>query len=249
MRIRCFRCLLCIALALLSYVKIDAQTLEITNKDNSVYLRFTKQGITKNGLQIGKWQNVNANNVIYKEYYFDDNGQPIGVWKINFPDGRLRKEIEYVNTKVVRVTRYSRSSDKHFEIISSEGLIDSTYLDIENHEEDIFISEGKELKVAMKNDRGQVTSSGEWQYDYYGAIDGLVKVLINNKFTGTLDIWRINKDHWKKYSFKEGIYRSVVDSYKNGVIHSQEEYDERGKKTRITKFDEKGNIVQEKSFD
>jgi antitoxin component YwqK of YwqJK toxin-antitoxin module len=248
MRIKFCKCLLLLALALILHVKIVAQTIEMSYKDNSSYLRFTKRGVTKNGLQVGKWQNVNANNIIYKEYYFNDDGQPTGIWKINFPDGKIRKEIEYVDSKLVRMTRFSRNSDRQFEIITLEGLNDSTYMKIEIHEEEIFISEGKESKWEMKDERGHVTSSREWQYDYYGGMDGLIKILINNKFTGTLDIWRINKDHFKKCTFKEGRYFTTLDSFKNGILISQEEFNEEGKKVKSTKFDENGIVIKSKTY-
>lgn len=226
-----------------------AQTLEFTDKDNSYYLRFTKRGTIKNGVQVGKWLNVNMNNIVYKEYYFDDFGKPVGTWKLFFPNGRLRKEIAYENNHVVRFARFSSDSAKSFELITNQGFSDSLYRKIEDLEEEMFDAEGRDREIIMRNLNGTVRSKSVYVYDFYKAMDVLIDILIDEKYTGTIDVWYINKDHWKKNIFKEGNYRAIVDSYKKGVLQNQKEYDERGLKVRITKFDEKGNIVDEKAFD
>ncbi|HPT02165.1 MAG TPA: hypothetical protein PLJ84_06175 [Bacteroidales bacterium] len=225
-----------------------AQTLEFVNKDNSYYLRFAKRGTIKDGVQVGKWLNVNFNNIVYKEYYFDEFGKPVGTWKLFYPNGSLRKEMEYENNRVVRYTRFSMDSVKCFELITNEGFSDSLYFKIENHEEDIFDAEGRVSEIIFRNLNGRVESKRVFIYDYYEGVDDLIKILNAEKFTGTIDVWNVNKDHWKKNIFKEGNYRSIVDSYKQGVLQYQKEYDENGKKARITKYDEKGNVVYEKSY-
>ena len=205
------------------------------------YRQYKSLGKEINGVKVGKWYDISLDSVIYLEGLYDDNGNPDGLWTINYPDGAKRKTIRFENG---HVTAWSYFTSKYvIGVTCEQGLPDSLYLKIDK----------LEIRILKTIDEPIHTKSFSGDFYIYSPFyallfpEDLADLLALNKFTGTMisrdDLGRIMCERFftggkaltKSYEYKKGVLRSVMIT-KDGRHTETEVYDKSGKFQYTLKF-------------
>jgi antitoxin component YwqK of YwqJK toxin-antitoxin module len=210
------------------------QEIKYKNEPRLKYEKFEKQGQYQNYVQVGKWQDISKNGVVYKEYYFDKNGKPFGIWTFNFPDGTIRKQIEFIDTKIIRFKRFYIGGGDFFEVKLNQTIEDSVYQELQKFEEEIFFNENTSQKIIVD---GYDARKYTFQYDPYLATRNLLDFFSSRKINCDIDLWNTKGNLWRKWSYLNGEIIEIYYNYdKKNKLESQTEY-KNNKKIKKRKFD------------
>jgi len=227
--------LLILSITIDVYCQSSTSTWKKTNYYDTTL--FYKDCISKgnfyNGNKTGKWIEISKAGIIYAESTYDSMGKPIGIWIINFPDGKKRRTTEYSELGIIKWFAY-RNNIKLLEVSSVPEIQNNICQLLNDFENDLFESEQKIHKdYKSYYDYGySVQGAIERRIDPYWASVAVCKLLQTARFDGTLYI----------FNYDATIRRKCI--YKNGNEY-QTCYFYNGKKT-LTQLDEYINdtIVQ-----
>jgi len=215
------------------------QQIKYNNVPRLRYERFEKKGHYLNNVPVGKWQDVSMNGVIYGEYYYDNKGNPTGVWTFTFPDGTIRKQFEFVDNKLIRYKRYHFVGGDFFEVRFNQAIDDSVYLQLQQVEQEIYYNENTDQKIIVAGDD---TRKFVFHYDPFLATKVVLAFFSSRAINCDIDLWNTEGKHWRKWSYLNGeIYEIYYDFDKNNNLVSQTEY-VNNKKIKKTKFNPDGSI-------
>jgi len=227
----------------------QSQTITIIHEDRNYYNTVEQKGSYYQGKPVGKWLDVSNDSIIYKEYYYDSLGVPCNTWRLFYPDGKLRKEFQFIESRVAKYTRYSLNSDKQIELSSSRGIYENVLKKVNDLEERMFITEGRRREVIYNEGMGHSREYGtKWVMDYYKVMDWFIEEATDSLFSGNLDLWHEDGRHWKRYTFEAGRvkYISDIQDWKRNLVE-QDEYDS-GKLLKKTFYNTDGTIKRIKTF-
>ena len=215
------------------------QRTKCINESRLKYENFDKQGEYQKGRPVGKWLDISKQGVIYKEYTFDVNGKPCGIWSFNFPDGNIRKQVEFIDNKIIRIKRYHLGGGEFFEINLNQTIEDSIYQQFQDLEEELFYNENTSQKIKVE---GYNARTLIFQYDPYLAITNFLNFFAVQNINCEIDLWNINGKLWRKWSNHNGEIIEIYYKYdkKNNLL-SQTEYKD-NIKMKKTKYNFDGSI-------
>jgi len=217
----------------------NSQDISYKNESHLKYEKFDKQGNYQNNLPVGKWIDISKSGVIYREYYFDKTGKPSGIWSFNFPDGTIRKQIEYIDNNIVRIKRFNLGGSNFFEIKLNQTIEDSIYKQFQALEEELFYYQNTTMQIKVD---GYDARSYSYHFDPYVATKNFLDFFSNSKTDCEIDLWNTEGKHWRKWSYSNGEIIEIYYTYskKNNLV-SQTEY-RNNKKFKKTTFNIDGSI-------
>lgn len=213
------------------------------------YTHFTSQGNYTNGLKDGKWVDVSDSGVIYVDGYYS-HGIPISEWKINYPNGVLRKATLYDSLgNIIRWTRYDLGTKKLLEIIPDSIITFSTMRLISGAEENYFdlesidYSPDFDYRVTEAQARQELFGAGLYKFTTLNIVK-IVDTLSHSDFQGKCLVYYESGNVSKQYNYKRGVITDVRQFYyKNGKVNIEDVYID-NKLKRSIKYDEAGNVIK-----
>lgn len=233
MKIRiCISLIICIGLNM----SIKAQnTIQVKYKNETRfnYSDFDKRGEYQEKLPVGKWLDISHQGIIYKEYYYDNYGQPSGIWTFNFPDGTIRKQVEFAKNVAIRIKRFNLGGGDFFEIRFNQLVPDSIYWKFQKLEEEIFVAENTDYQTKFE---GFQNSRYIMDYDPFIAVAAILDFFSSHNINCDIDVWNSKGNIWKKWSYRQGDIFEIYYNYNNkNKLVSQTEYKNK-KKIKKTKL-------------
>jgi antitoxin component YwqK of YwqJK toxin-antitoxin module len=214
------------------------------------YIHFTSQGKYINGLKDGKWLDVSDSGVIYVDGSYS-KGIPISEWKINYPNGVLRKVKLYDSLgNIVKWTRYDFDKKKLLEIIPDSIITVPTMSLISSLEEHYFDLESIDYppeNIAAEQRQSLAVqgyySTGYFHYSTYNVVH-IADSLMTTKFNGKCLIFYETGNISNQYNYRNGTITDVRQFYyKNGKVNIEDVYVD-NKIKRTIKYDEVGNVIK-----
>jgi len=246
--------LLCIMLSQSSMGQLIITGYELEKKILFTYDEFQKIGEFSYAMKNGKWVDLSDSNIVYaEEYYF--KGIPVSTWKINFPNGKLRKEIAYDNDStgnIIKWTRFNLETKKIIEIIPDSFIAPNIMALISCFEEKMYEYESKTyISVTSRRDDefGINRALGTIMAENANAIDINSEIknrLQSSKFQGKYLFFNDSGYISSKIIFNKGVIVCQNKYYfKKGRIKYEDIYDST-KLSKTTKYDKSGNIIKVK---
>jgi len=219
----------------------DMEKVYVNNYD-SIMSKSDYLFVNKNGRILDS----NKNGVIYKESFYSE-GIPVGTWKLNYPNGKLRKVIEYDNNGNVVKWKRCYNEKTIIEIIPDSIIDIATILNIADFEESIF---DKESVVIVPANEVQKRSAKAWEMSYFSTIiehvsldfSKVLSVLDKTTFSGQCYIYNYNKALSKEAVYRNGKQSVLKDYYYRGSKLKFEYLFYYGRLQSLTKYDSKGNV-------
>ena len=210
------------------------------------YQNFNSTGEMINGYKEGKWLDVSDSGVVYAESYYHKD-IPYSTWKINFPDGSIRKEIKFDSLgNVIKWLRYTALDNKKIIEIIPDSTIDTIlYVSISYSEDFYFEYESKlyfSEDIFNKNIKVKTIIEDLLQ----SKIDKIIQDLKTFNFNGTFFLYNETGTIFNKIVIYNGeIKQNSKYYYRKGKIRDEEIYKE-GRLYKTLTFDDTGNIIKEK---
>jgi antitoxin component YwqK of YwqJK toxin-antitoxin module len=206
-----------------------------------LYSGFESVGNYLNGVKIGKWTDVTPNGIIYAENYYDSTGNPIGVWKINYPYGRPRRITEYNNLGINKWSMY-RYNRKVGEVMNDSIISSEIYWKLNAFETNLFDQETNYTRsTSTVVDGNDVYLKHTYlRADPFEEIVKVGEILISNKFSGILIVWNSDNTTRRKCNYTHGSeYRFSYFYNRKKELTKQDEYRD-NKIVRTVTFNKKG---------
>lgn len=212
---------------LISTENIHSQTYVTVRRDTSMnYVAYQSIGSYFNGVKVGKWTDVTRDSVVYAESFYDSTGNPKGVWKINYSNGLLRREIEYNDHGICRwsLFRYNR---KVGEAISDSVIPGDICWKLNAFETNLYDQE-----KTVRSSASTVNTGSELYHvfsytrtDPFEEVLKIKDILVSNKFTGIFYVWNSDKTMRRKCTYDKGSeYRISYLYTKKKIVKKQDEY-------------------------
>lgn len=228
-------------------------------KGGNIYGPVKVKGETINGLKIGAWGAYMSNTdstVIYKAYY-NEKGEPEGIWQLFRPDGSPRTEIEFRDSKVYRFAIFVKNS-KHMEFICNDGFDRSVAQNLEDaelkalvasgptfiSEHDIYRYPDGDIHNKQKVKVRTIFYSSDYSVETIKMQDLLRQNSTPSKALRYDDLGRIKRENF----FKNGVRSYNEYQYnKAGHLTNQKEFVE-DTLVKVLKFNKDGTLKKEKSY-
>ena len=229
-------------------VEIIAQEYDSLDIKFNSYLMYNQDGEVVDGKKIGKWIDRGLNGIMYRERYYGTDETPVGTWKIYYPSGRIRKETQYNDGKVVRWSKFI-DDYKILEIECEAGLEDSTYIELTFLEDIVFASEGnfklRDTKsflydYKMNEDIYEIMDTPE-------AIPHYLQILQRDASETKLTFWYPYVKLCREYSIANGKMHKKAYEYRKDLLISVKEYFNHELVMKTT-YDKKGNVKRIKEY-
>jgi antitoxin component YwqK of YwqJK toxin-antitoxin module len=212
------------------------------------YESFEELGSSRNGIPYGKWVNVSNSGVIYREYYYNDLGKPVGTWKQFFPDGGIRKIWVYRYGFITKYSRYYMDTSLYFVLTPQNSVPDFIFKGIDEMEDRVFHIEGLHFKINYTEPGYRSHKKIEIRFDYQYGGNLIINSAIQAGFIGEIEIWDTEGRHWKKCLLNGSNILSTVDHYnRKGRLTEQYNYDGNSL-VKKTLFDRDGNVKKIKEY-
>lgn len=208
------------------------------NKPNfEEYEEFTSYGSFDQDQKHGLWVDKNQFGTIYRigEY---DHGIPIGVWKVNYPNGTPRKITTYNNNgDIIKWVMFEKYNTISIEIVADSIISPFVILYMANVEEVIFEKPNASLIVFSDNKSHHFVTVGDNEY-----LRNLLKIY---SFSGKCTYYDNGKNNLidSENFYKNGILTGKKHYYyKKGKIKKIYVYEGEQLKTKIF-YDQNGNVI------
>jgi antitoxin component YwqK of YwqJK toxin-antitoxin module len=192
-----------------------SQGIEVKKITLFEYKKFESRGEMLNGQKSGKWIDIANDSIIYLEAYYD-KGKPVSNWKINYPDGTIRKQIEYDSLgNIIKWSRFLKTN-KIYDINPDSIIEPMIMYKISSIEENLFNDESWEYQPVITSivnkqtayNAASMMNNVKLQQMNYNKIHD---VLLNTTFSGQC----------LRYANGKMISKSII---KNGRLIEQRRY-------------------------
>ena len=215
------------------------------------YENFIIKGDSLDNNRHGKWIKVSDSGIVYSESFYN-KGIPVDTWKVNFPDGILRKQTSFNDSgDVIKLSRFSINEKLLFEI-KPDIIISYPCLKVINElEQKIFDKESVVYvhEDALSSGRNFKIPISTMYFSYVELLEeindllcdyGFNGVYLNYYESGNLALKNIIEDdkkiaQWRYYYNNKGILT------RNDVFIGKE-------LSKIIKYDKDGNIRKTKNI-
>ncbi len=237
-------------LLMAAFLRSSTQTYMVKKVYTMDYAPSEVKGNYKNGSREGEWIDSTKNGTIYQISYYS-NGRPTGLWKLYYPDGKLRKEIEYDSLgNVLKWKRYSNNKTE-VEIISDSYFSIQLITELANFEEKLFDIETSEYipaKESERKNREALVAALVKTIDEKYSIDinNILNILEKNSFKGKCliynqdsllkseAIYSSGKPEVKKFFYKKAKLKQM-DLYIDNVLVENTTFNSDGSKKKVKK--------------
>lgn len=220
-------------------LNIKAQWHSFETTYTTDYETFESKGEFKNNKKDGKWIEVNKKGIVYTESYYNE-GIPIGIWKINYPNGQIRKQIEY--DSLGNITKWSRfiNNAKQVEVLPTKYFENKIISLLSNIENEWFDTESAISKSQPK----ESSAYGSMTITYIPKYELIIKNLKINGFNGKCLMYLENGKLASLNVIENGANpESSIFFYSNGYLKYEDKYIN-GKLYSTIKYDMNGNIIK-----
>jgi len=215
--------LTCIAALFLN--ALQAQVLVVSVDTTLTYKKSKKNGMTYQGLKVGKWVETSSDGTIYSECNYDNSGNREGTWVKNFPDGNPRRYVEYENNAPIKFTLY-RLNRMVAEVLPKTQLSDSLNQRLDLFEINLFEYEKLYFNSWSVGYKG-LPYQGMYSYNLnpFEYAENIPRILRYYGFVGQLIIWNNNKTIKTKIEFAEDAENTIDYFYNKRLeLSKQKEY-------------------------
>lgn len=215
------------------------------------YKDYQGIGQTEKNLKTGIWKDVSVDGIVYRvgEY---QNGIPVGLWRINYPDGTIRKTLVFDSLgSMVYWARYYQDV-KIVEVSFMKGVPKYLFNRISEYEQKLF---GYELMQYQTNTEHE--SIGNMQgYSYRAFYFDVTKVFdempdLLKSYNGTFKVkyWHLNGLPRTTYFFSNGTEtKRIYFEFKNKKLKRKRIY-YYGKLALMETYNKDGIKVKEKKYE
>lgn len=223
-------------------LNLNAQWHSFETTYTTDYEAFESKGEFKDNKKDGKWIEVNKKGTIYTESYYNE-GIPIGIWTINYPNGQIRKLIEYDSLgHIIKWSRF-KNNVKQVEVLPIKYFDNRIISLLSNIENEWFDTESAISKSQPK----ESSAYGSMTIAYKPKYELIINNLKNNGFNGkclmfyesgnlgSVNIIENGTNPESSIFFYSNGYLKYEDKYFNGELYSTIKYDKMGKILKIKK--------------
>jgi len=197
----------------------------VTTDTMPEYKKFKSIGTTYRSRKVGKWLDKDDAGNVYKEYFYDSIGGPIGKWTNFCPNGQLRKVTEYENNVIIKWFVY-RINRPLFEVIPSGDFSMKLYCDLDDYEIYLYKTTTEVFYFMHPRTIDGITYPAREPLciDPFYACLGIKTILKNDGFSGMLIIYNANSTIRWKCQYINGIENGITYYYKGKTVIQQDEY-------------------------
>ena len=234
----------------LKLISCQCQVYTLIGEVQNNYKPFKSMGEILNGYKNGKWIDIGDSGIIYVEGYYME-GIPVSQWKINYPNGTIRKEILYDSLgNIIYWARYDQAKKKIIEIKPDSIIKVSTIKRISAAEEILYSNETTIYTSHSETPLEAFNTAKFAQSVYSNSINygGIIDALADSVFQGECNLFYESGNLANTAIYSKGIQTSVSRYYyRKNVLNIEDVYIN---KTLIKtiKYDAAGNIIRIRAF-